>query len=64
MRNDQGPEQQLAFAKPGPALRWVLGILFSIWVAFALALNWGGASDQIFMLFVGDPQRILSCGAW
>lgn len=64
MRNDQGPQQQLAFGKPGPALTWVLGILFSTWVVFALALNWGGASEQIFMLFVGDPERILSGELW
>lgn len=64
MRNDQGPQQQLAFAKPGPALRWTLGILFSTWIVFALALNWGGASEQIFMLFVGDADGILAGELW
>ena len=64
MRNDSGQQQQLGFGKSGPALFWVLGILFSTWMAFALAINWGGASQRVFMMFVGDPEAIVAGELW
>jgi membrane associated rhomboid family serine protease len=64
MRSDYGPSEQLGLAKPGPALKGVLGTLFVIWVVFALALNWGGASEQLFLLFVGNPEAIVEGQLW
>src|SRR5690606_35722493 len=37
---------------------------FVVWIVFALALNWGGASEQLFLLFVGNPDAILGGELW
>ena len=49
MRADPPEGGQLGLAKPGPVLKGVLLTLFLLWVTFALALNWGGASDQLLL---------------
>lgn len=64
MRADSPQSEQLGLAKPGPALKGVLLTLFLIWVTFALALNWGGASEKLFLLFVGNADAILSGEVW
>src|SRR5690606_23392732 len=61
---DPVDRQQMGLPKPGPALKGVLLVLFVIWVVFALALNWGGASDQVFLLFVGNPEAIVQGQLW
>lgn len=45
-------------------LKGVLITLFLVWVTFALALNWGGASGQLFSLFVGNAEGILGGQVW
>lgn len=64
MRSNYDEPQQLGFAKPGPALKGVLLGLFAIWVTFALAINWGGASEQLFLLFVGNTEAISNGQVW
>ena len=60
-----GPQEVLgALPRPGRALRGVLLALFSLWLAFAVALNWGGASPDLFALFCGNIPRILSGEVW
>jgi membrane associated rhomboid family serine protease len=36
----------------------------AIWLMFALALNWGGASEDLFFLFCGNTERILHGEVW
>jgi membrane associated rhomboid family serine protease len=38
--------------------------LGAIWLMFALALNWGGASEDLFFLFCGNTDRILHGEVW
>jgi len=64
MRADPPQSGQLGLPKPGPVLKGVLLTLFVLWVTFALALNWGGASDQLFRLFVGNADAIVSGQVW
>ena len=45
-------------------LKGVLLTLFLLWVSFALAINWGGASAEVFSLFVGNTEAIRSGEVW
>lgn len=58
------PQTQFVFPKPGPALKGVMIAIFAIWLMFALALNWGGASEQVFLLFCGNTDAILQGQIW
>jgi membrane associated rhomboid family serine protease len=46
MRTPLGAQTAGSFPRPTGALRWVLIVLFSLWLAFALTLNWMGATVQ------------------
>lgn len=59
-----GGEQSFVLPKPGRALKGVLLALFGIWLAFALGLNWGGAPQGTFALFVGSTSAILRGEVW
>jgi membrane associated rhomboid family serine protease len=54
----------LGLPRPGRALRGVLLGLLAIWLAFAVGLNWGGASPAIFELLCGNTQKILHGEIW
>lgn len=56
--------QQLGLPRPGPVLKVVLIALFSIWLAFALAINWGETSENVFLLFCGNTSKILQGEVW
>jgi len=45
-------------------LKAVLLTLFLVWVTFALAINWGCASEQLFLLFFGNADANLSGQVW
>jgi membrane associated rhomboid family serine protease len=45
-------------------LRKILIVLFAIWLVFALALNWGGASGNSFLAFTGNNSAIASGEVW
>lgn len=38
--------------------------LFGVWLAFALAMSWGGLSQDVFLLFCGNTDRILHGEIW
>lgn len=70
MRKQQ-PAGALAgsFPRPTGALRWVLIVLFSIWLLFALSINWmgsavGGLSIGLFKALVLDLDRLLQGEVW
>jgi len=50
--------------RPGRALWGVILTLFAIWLAFAIGLNWGGVSENAFLLFAGNTERILHGEVW
>jgi membrane associated rhomboid family serine protease len=52
------------FVKPGKALQGVMLALFAIWLMFAIAINWGGASMELFLLFCGSTSLILDGEVW
>lgn len=60
---DAGPPQ-FVFPKPGKVLRAVLLTVFLVWLMFAIAINWGGASRSLFYLFCGNTEAILSGQVW
>lgn len=50
--------------RPGRALWGVMLTLFGVWLAFAIGLNWGGMSQDVFLLFAGSTTRILHGEVW
>lgn len=50
--------------RPGKALIFVMAGLFLLWLMFAVAVNWGGATLDLFFLFCGNNQRILEGEVW
>lgn len=50
--------------KPGKVVIGVLAILFTVWLMFAMAVNWGGASLRLFELFCGNFEAILNGQLW
>ena len=50
--------------RPGRALWGVILTLFAVWLAFALGMNWGGVSEDVFLLFAGNTERILHGELW
>jgi membrane associated rhomboid family serine protease len=61
-----GPQEMAAWRlpRPGKALTSALVVVFSIWLAFALAINWGGADARLFELFCGNTRAILRGEIW
>jgi membrane associated rhomboid family serine protease len=54
----------MGLPRPGKALLWVMGVLVSIWVMFAVAVNYGGLDKEVFFLFAGNTQAILHGEVW
>ena len=54
----------MGLPRPGKALLWVMGALVSIWVMFAVAINYGGLDKEVFYLFAGNTQAILHGEIW
>jgi membrane associated rhomboid family serine protease len=52
------------FVAPGRGLKAVMITLFAIWLLFAVALNWGDASIELFLLFCGSTDKILQGEIW
>lgn len=59
-----GEMQPVGLPRPGKALRAVLLTLLGIWVAFAIGLNWGGASEELFLFFCGNTEAVLQGQFW
>lgn len=56
--------QQMNFPVPGRVLKSVLIILFALWLVFALAVNWGGASEEAFLRWTGNSSAIARGEVW
>jgi membrane associated rhomboid family serine protease len=54
----------IGLIKPGRALTSVMVALGAIWLMFALAVNWGGAPQELFALFCGNTDLILHGEVW
>ena len=54
----------LGLMKPGRALTGVMVALGAVWLMFAVAVNWGGATEDLFLLFCGNTERILHGEVW
>lgn len=54
----------MVFPRPGKALKIALITLSCVWLMFAVAINWGGASEELFFLFCGSTDAILSGQVW
>jgi membrane associated rhomboid family serine protease len=64
MYRNEGSELRSSLPRPGRGLRAVLLTLFCVWLAFAVAINWAGASAELFVLFCGNTARIASGEVW
>jgi len=58
------PGRAVGFIKPGRAVTGVMVAVGAIWLMFALAVNWAGASGEVFLLFCGNTERILKGELW
>jgi membrane associated rhomboid family serine protease len=54
----------MGLPRPGKALLAVMGVLVSLWVMFAVAVNYGGLDKEVFFLFAGNTQAILHGEIW
>ncbi len=52
------------FPRPGRALKGVMIALFTIWLTFALGVNWAGVPQSVFQLFLGSTGDILHGQVW
>ncbi len=64
MSNWQSASPQFVLPRPGRALIGVMAALFFIWLMFAIAVNWGGASSELFLLFCGNDAAIFNGEVW
>jgi membrane associated rhomboid family serine protease len=56
--------RSFGISKPGRAVTGLMIAVGAIWLAFALAVNWAGASEDVFLLFCGNTSRILHGEVW
>jgi membrane associated rhomboid family serine protease len=54
----------MGLPRPGKALMWVMGALLSIWIMFAVAINYAGLDPKAFLLFAGNTDAILHGEVW
>jgi membrane associated rhomboid family serine protease len=59
-----GQTTRMPLPRPGKVLKAVMLVLFAIWLMFAIALNWAGASEEAFLLFCGNTDRVLHGEVW
>jgi membrane associated rhomboid family serine protease len=52
------------FVRPGRALIGLMIVITTVWLMFAIGLNWGGASSSVFLLFTGSTDAILHGEVW
>jgi membrane associated rhomboid family serine protease len=58
------PQVVAGWPRPGRTLKGVMLVLFGIWLAFALGLNWGNVPSDVFLLFAGNTDAILAGQVW
>jgi len=54
----------MGMPRPGKVLLWVMGLLLSIWIMFAVGINWAHLDPRAFHLFTGNTQAILHGEVW
>ena len=52
------------FPRPGKALIGLMVVITTVWLMFAIGLNWGGAPPSLFLLFTGNTDAILHGEVW
>ena len=57
-------QMRLSFPRPSRALKALMLVLFAVWLMFAIALNWGGAPAEAFLLFCGNTELIFQGQVW
>ncbi len=62
MPSNEGLTQGLP--RPGKAIRGLMLAVFVLWLVYAVGLNWGGASEQVFFALAGSTERILHGEVW
>ncbi len=50
--------------RPGKALIGVMVVVTSLWLMFAIGLNWGGAPESVFVALAGNTRDILHGEVW
>ncbi|HEY2408720.1 MAG TPA: rhomboid family intramembrane serine protease [Polyangiaceae bacterium] len=50
--------------RPGKVVRVALLTVASVWVAFAVGINWAHVSPSVFLLFCGNTESILHGEVW
>lgn len=63
-RWDESGEMRAALPPLGRAVKVAMITLLCIWLMFAAALNWAGASEELFLLFCGNTEAILRGQVW
>jgi membrane associated rhomboid family serine protease len=63
MRTPQATTQ-LGLPRPGKALIGLMLGVLAIWVMFAVGLNWGGVSIDLFEVLTGDTRAVLHGEVW
>ena len=61
---ENGSSRAIGFVRPGPAVTSAMVALGAIWLMFALAVNWGDANEDLFLLFCGNTEKILHGEVW
>ena len=54
----------MGLPRPGKALLAVMGVMLSVCIMFAVAINYGGLEPSAFYLFAGNTQAILRGEVW
>jgi membrane associated rhomboid family serine protease len=50
--------------KPGRAVTGLMIAIGAVWLTFAVALNWAGASEEVFLFFCGSTERVFKGEVW
>jgi len=50
--------------RPGKALVGVMVVITTLWLMFAIGLNWGGAPESVFWALAGSTRGILHGEVW
>jgi membrane associated rhomboid family serine protease len=63
MRTSDGMTQ-LGLPRPGKAVIGLMLAVLVVWLTFAIGVNWGGVSTDLFALLAGDTEAILHGQVW
>lgn len=61
---DRPSSPVMTLPRPGKTLTAVMLTLLALWLMFAMAINWGGASPQLFYLLAGSTEGIAAGEIW